>query len=295
VASSIAAYVADIRSLARSTVSRPDTQPRVIDATLISVGRFFVGLALIGLGAEHFVFHQFVTGRAPDWPAGVPGQSVWVYGWGVVVMLVGLALLSRRWGRLAALGLGVLVFFWALLRNIPVAAADSLLAGSWTSAGKSLVFFGGSFAIAATFPPLQRATPGGWRRFANESDAFVRLGQYSLASFLILCGMQHFKFLAFVATLIPPWFPGNAVLWSQFAGVLLLTFGVGLLFSRTAPLAALLTGLMIFSWFWIVHLPRVRTSVSDGIAVFEALAFSGIALVLAGAVAERRRAESILH
>ena len=190
------------------------------------------------------------------------------------------------------LGLGMLVFVWGFLRHIPVVMADSLIGGNWTSAGKALVFFGGSFAIAATFPPLQRATPGGWRRFANGSDAFVRLGRYCLGSFLILCGMQHFKFLAFVATLVPAWFPGNAVLWTQFAGVLLLIFGVGLLFARTAELAALLTGLMIFSWFWIVHLPRVRTSVSDGIAVFEALAFSGIAFVIAGALVQRNRRET---
>jgi len=82
------------------------------------------------------------------------------------------------------------------------------------------------------------------------------------------------------------------VLWSQFAGVLLLTFGVGLLFARTAAIAALLTGLMIFSWFWIVHLPRVRVSVSDGIAVFEALAFSGIALVISGMLVQRNRREA---
>jgi uncharacterized membrane protein len=273
-------------------ISEQVALPTRIAVPLVAVGRFFFGLALVGLGAEHFVFRQFVIGRAPAWPPGVPGELVWVYGWGVVVMLVGLAILTRQWGRPAALGLGVLVFFWALLRHIPVVAADSLIGGNWTSAGKALVFFGGSFAIAATFPPLQRATPGGWRRFANETDAFVRLGQYCLASFLILCGMQHFKFLAFVATLIPAWFPGNAVLWSQFAGVLLLTFGVGLLFARTAPLAALLTGLMIFSWFWIVHLPRIRTSVSDGIAVFEALAFSGIALIIAGALVQRNRREA---
>jgi len=264
----------------------------VIGAALIPVGRTFFGVALLGLGAEHFVFRQFVTGRAPAWPAGVPGELAWVYGWGVVVMLAGLAILARRWGRQAMLGLGMLVFVWGFLRHIPVVMADSLIGGNWTTAGKALVFFGGSFAIAATFPPLQRATPGGWRRFANESDAFVRLGRYCLGAFLILCGMQHFKFLAFVVTLIPPWFPGNPVLWSQFAGVLLLTFGVGLLFARTAAIAALLTGLMIFSWFWIVHLPRVRVSVSDGIAIFEALAFSGIALVISGMLVQRNRREA---
>jgi uncharacterized membrane protein len=264
-------------------------EERVIDARLISVGRWFFGLALLGLGAEHFIFREFVIGRAPAWPDGVPGMLPWVYGSGILVMLVGLAVLFRRWARPAALALGMLVFGWALLRHLPIVIADSPLGGSWTSAGKALVFFGGSFAIAATFPPVQGATTGGWRRFANATDAFVRMGQYSLASFLIVSGLQHFKVLAFVATLIPAWFPGNAVLWSQFAGIALLTFGVALLFSRTAPLAALLTGLMIFSWFWIVHLPRIHTSVSDGIALFEALAFSGIALVVAGALAERRR------
>lgn len=268
---------------------------KVLGARLITIGRLFFGLALLGLGAEHFVFREFVTGRAPAWPDGVPGKLLWVYGSGVVVMLTGASILARRGGRPAALLLGVLVFTWALLRQLPIVAADLLLAGSWTQAGKALTFIGGSFAIAATFPPVQGAATGAWRRFANASDPFVRMGRYCLASFLILAGMQHFKFLAFVATLIPGWFPGNAVLWSQFAGVALFTFGVGLLFSRTAALAALLTGLMIFSWFWIVHLPRVRTSVSDGIAIFEALAFSGIALVIAGALAERSRAGARLH
>jgi uncharacterized membrane protein len=276
-----------------SAISAPlITKVSVIGAPMIAVGRTFFGLAVLGLGAEHFIFREFVIGRAPAWPDGVPGSLAWAYGWGVVVMLLGAAILLRRWGRQAALTLGVLVFAWALLRHVPIVVTDSLLAGSWTSAGKALVFFAGSFAIAATFPPLPRATPGGWRRFANSTDAFVRLGRYCLGIFLILCGMQHFKYLSFVATLIPAWFPGNAVLWSQFAGVLLLTFGVGLLFARTAELSALLTGLMLFSWFWIVHLPRIQTSVSDGIAVCEALAFSGIALVLAGALGDPRRVRS---
>jgi uncharacterized membrane protein len=267
-----------------------DRTARVSGVPLISVGRWFFGLALLGLGAEHFIFREFVIGRAPPWPDGHPVTLSWVYGSGVLVMLVGIAVLLRRGARPATLALGTLVFGWALLRHLPIVIADSPLAGSWTSAGKALVFVGGSFAIAATFPPVQGATTGGWRRFANATDPFVRMGQYCLAAFLILAGLQHFKFLAFVATLLPAWFPGNAVLWSQFAGIALLTFGIGLLFSRTAALAALLTGLMIFSWFWIVHLPRVHTSVSDGIALFEALAFSGIALVVAGALAERRRA-----
>ena len=249
---------------------------------LISIGRSFFALALFGLGAEHFVYQEFVTGRAPAWPDGLPGKLVWVYGSGVLVMLAGLAVLTLRWGRAAALGLGVLVLTWALARHVPVVVADSLLAGSWTRAGKALTIFGGSFAVAATLPALPGLANEGWRRFVNATGPFVKLGQFSLAGFLILTGIQHFKFLEFVATLVPAWIPGDAIWWSRFAGVALIAGGVGLLFSRTAALAALATGLMIFSWFWIVHLPRVGMSVSDGIAVFEALGVSGIALVVAG-------------
>jgi uncharacterized membrane protein len=267
----------------------------IIDARLISVGRLFFGLALIGLGAEHFIFREFVTARPPAWSDDLPGKLLWVYGAGVLVMLTGAAVLLRRAARPAALALGVLIFIVSLLRQLPIAAADSLFAGSWTQVGKALTFIGGAFAIAATFPPVQGATTGRWWRFVNATDAFVDMGRYCLAAFLIVAGVQHFKFLAFVATLIPAWFPGNGIWWSQFAGVALFTFGVGLLFARTAALAALLTGLMIFSWFWIVHLPRVHTSVSDGIAVFEALAFSGVALVLAGALGERRHAGARWH
>jgi len=259
-------------------------------ARLIWLGRCFFALALLGLGAEHFIYREFVIGRAPAWPDGLPGKLPLVYGSGVVVMLTGLAILVRRWGRAAALALGVLVFTWALLRQLPVVIADPVLSGIWTRAGKALTFFGGSFAVAATLPPIRGTTTKAWRRIANSTDGFVTFGRCSLASFLIIAGIQHFKFTKFVVTLIPAWFPGNGVWWSQFAGVMLIAGGVGLLLQRTAILAGLLSGLMIFSWFWIVHLPRVHTSVSDGIALFEALAFSGIALVVSGALAERRRA-----
>jgi uncharacterized membrane protein len=108
------------------------------------------------------------------------------------------------------------------------------------------------------------------------------LGRVCLGIFLIITGIQHFLFTPFVASLIPDWFPGDPVFWTYFAGIALIAGGTGLQNPRTAPLAALLSGLMVFSWVWIVHLPRALGDVTDKIAVFEALAVSGIAFVLAG-------------
>ena len=56
-------------------MSMPDE--KVVGARLIAVGRSFFGVALLGLGAEHFVFREFVTGRAPAWPDGIPGGLAW--------------------------------------------------------------------------------------------------------------------------------------------------------------------------------------------------------------------------
>jgi len=74
-----------------------------------------------------------------------------------------------------------------------------------------------------------------------------------------------------------------------FAGVALIAGGIGLLVPRTARLAGLLSGMMVPSWFWIVHIPRTFVSVSDGIALFEALAFSSIGFVIAGFRSENVR------
>jgi len=259
-------------------------------AALIPLGRSFFALALLGLGLEHFIFQEFVTGRPPAWPAGLPGKLVWVSGSGVIVILTSLAIfVGHRWTRPVALVLGILIFAWAVLRQLPIVAADSVLGGSWTRAGKALTLLGGTLAVAATLPAVSGAPMSSRNRFANRDGLSILLGRVSLGSFLIVAGAQHFKFTAFAASLIPAWFPGNAIWWTRFAGVALIAGGVGLLFQRTATLAGLMCAAMVFSWFWIVHLPRMLVTVSDGIAVFEALAVVGLALVVAGARAKSYR------
>lgn len=247
---------------------------------LMPIGRLFFALALLGLGIEHFVFQEFVTGRAPPWPASLPGKTIWVYGSGAAIAGAGLAILAGKKGRSLVMLAGMLILLWALLRHIPVVAADSFFAGSWTRAGKALMLFGGAFAVAGTLP----AERGG----RNLSGEYIVLGRICLGIFLAISGVQHFMFTEFVVTLIPEWFPGNATWWARFAGVALLSGGIGLLLPRTAAPAALLSGLMVFSWVWIVHVPRAFVSMSDSIAVFEALAVSGIAFVIAGFLLARR-------
>lgn len=122
---------------------------------LTIVGRTFVAVALLALGVEHFIFQEFVTAPAPPWPASTPGGPVWAYLTGVVVIATSVAILIGRHARFAALLVGALVFMWAFLRQIPVAAADSFFAPTWTNAAKSLKMFGGICAVAATLPLVE--------------------------------------------------------------------------------------------------------------------------------------------
>jgi uncharacterized membrane protein len=249
---------------------------------LVPIGRLLFALALLGLGAEHFLFATFVTGRPPEWPGSVAGEWLWAYLSGAVVILAGIAILTGWKARKVAMLAGALIFLWAVLRHIPVVATDAPLTSSWTRAGKALMLFAGALAMAGTFPPQPERSATAFGKFLNLSDEFIVLGRVCVGSFLLITGIQHFMYTEFVASLIPAWFPGDAVFWTRFAGVALIAGGAGQLYPRTAPLAALLSGAMVFSWVWIVHLPRTFASVSDGIAIFEALAVSGLAFVLAG-------------
>ncbi|MGH9334457.1 MAG: DoxX family membrane protein [Vicinamibacteria bacterium] len=259
-------------------------------------------MALIGLGIEHFLFRDFVVGRAPAWPESVPGGVIWAYLTGITLVVIGPTMLFGKKARSAAILAAVLIVLWALLRHIPVVAADSFLSGAWTRAGKALVFAGGALAIAATFPKTEALRNSTLSKVINRGSEFILLGRLCLGLFLVITGIQHFLFTEFVASLIPKWFPGNAVLWTYFAGLALIAGGIGLFIPQTARLAALLSGWMVFSWFWIVHIPRTFVGVSDSIAVFEALAVSGVTFVLAGYLSQgknrggrERSPETIAH
>lgn len=266
------------------------SQPAFRDPSgVLVVGRSLFALGVIGLGITHFMFRRFATGRAPAWPASLSGGTAWAYVSGAVVIAMGIAMLAGRQVRIVATITALLIFAWALLRHLPLVLAAPFLGAPWTPAGKALVFTSGALAMAATFPLVRTDRDTMLLRFVNARDPFIAGARVSLGIFLTISGAQHFLFTPFVASLIPPWFPGDPVFWSRFAGVALLALGAGLLIPRTARLAAFLSGAMIHSWFWIVHIPRTFTSPSDTIAVCEALAFSGLAFAVAATSSEQTR------
>lgn len=233
---------------------------------LARLGRVFFGLSLIAFGIQQFLWGDFVPGRAPAWPASMPGRLVWAYASAIVLIAAGMAIVAEKKARLAGVTVAVMIFAWAALRNVPVAAADHNLGGAWTNLGKGLALTGGALAVAALSP------------------AWTYVARVLLGAFLILCGIQHFLFPQFVKTLVPAWIPG-ALFWTYFAGVALIAGGIGLLLNRTARLAAALSGLMVFLWLLMLHIPRALAAPeaqrrNEWTAVVEAFAICGIAFAL---------------
>src|SRR5690349_1108103 len=154
---------------------------------LATAGRMFYGIAIVAFGLLHIGYADFVTRIAPWWPAWIPGRPLWAYIIGALLIGAGGAiLLNMRTATVATLlAAGLLLSF--LLLGVPLMAGDRLLGGAWTVAFKALALCGGALLIA------------------RKTGA---VGAWFFAAFLTLCGIQHFIFIDFVATLVPSWIPG---------------------------------------------------------------------------------------
>jgi uncharacterized membrane protein len=249
-------------------------------------GRACFAIGIAAFGVIQIAAGDFVTRAVPGWPAWMPARMVWVWVVGLLLVAGGGALLSNVRTRLVAAALGLALAVSFVVLALPLAAADTWLGGLWTNAGKVLALGGGAFVIASD-------ASGRVPRPVDSIVAFARrwsVGPWCFAAFLVLCGVQHFIYVPFVVTLIPAWIPG-ASLWVYFAGVALIAGGIGVTVPRARRLAGVLSGTMIFSWVFLVHIPRALASpagtTNETVAVFEALAMSGIGWLIAASASSR--------
>ncbi len=117
----------------------------------------------------------------------------------------------------------------------------------------------------------------------------ARFAPWALGAFLAYCGILHFPLAKYVAGLIPPWIPAH-LFWTYFAAVALIAGGIGLNVPRTARLAATLSGIMLISWVFLVHIPLAISThtVSEVSRGFQALQDGAVAFMLAGVSRSRK-------
>ncbi len=251
------------------------------------LGRLFFAIAMIGSGLQQLIRQDFVR-LVPPLPAWIKWPFLWADVSGVVLILAGLAIALNRIRRPAALVVGVL-FVGVFILHLPGVAANPGAGFMWTNPCKALALFGGASLLALSSTPPQ--ADGFEVNYKVAGRARV-LSTVCFAGFFVVCGVQHFVYADFVIQMIPGWLPLPRI-WTYFTGVALIAGGVGVMLRPVAVVAATLSGLMVFLWVVLLHIPRVLASWPDAgetAGVFEALALSGTAFMLAGSQVGRRGA-----
>jgi uncharacterized membrane protein len=247
------------------------------------VGRILFAIPMITFGVQHLIYRSFVTRVVPGLPSWIPGHSVLAAIFGAFLIAAGGAILFGIAPRLTALGLGAVILVSFVLLYVPLLLENFYSGGHWTNAGKALALAGGSFLVAGSIPGVLRMHSGKLAAFIRLLEKFIPWGHLCLSAFLILCGILHFIYVQFVETLVPLWIPGHRF-WTYFTGIALIAGGLGIIIPKTRHLAAALTAIMIFLWVVLLHIPRALANLHDAnemTAVFEALAMTGIAILIA--------------
>ena len=245
------------------------------------LGLVFYCVGTAGIGIQQFFYGDLRLVLVPvDWPAWIHQSSFWAFLTGNILFVGCILILLpfRRRFVSALLGTLLLFLFLAIYMNYRLFISPNLARhmGLWVDPLKELALAGGAFVIASASP----------KRNEILSDNIFRLGGRVFFSItMAVFGYGHFLYPDSVSGLVPTWIPG-AYFWTYFAALALIGSGLGIIFKIRIQWVATLTGIMIFIWFIVLHIPRAIADPygqngNELTSVFEALAFSGIAFMIA--------------
>jgi uncharacterized membrane protein len=251
---------------------------------LSSIGRIFYGIAIGVMGFLTIYYDDFPYMLLPPKHFWIPGFTMFAYISGTMLILAGACIVFEKKTRPISLVLGsilLLIFSFYFIPYEFIASPDYMHFGEWENAAKELALASGAFVIAGCFPEINENR---LIRFLNKLAPF---GGIFFSITIISFGIDHFLYADGAADYVPSWVPYR-LFWAYFAGVALLGSGIAIILKIKPGLMAVLLGSMIFIWFMILHIPRVMASpvadMGDEVAsAFLALAYSGIAFVIAGA------------
>jgi uncharacterized membrane protein len=240
-------------------------EPRA-SASLFDAGRLLFPVTILAFGIEHLVYAgSRDTGMYP-WVLGPPG---WNCAWGALLITLSACVAIRKRAAVAASLLGTILCLYALFLYGP------RVVGPWAS----LVSVGSPLAAASEILAMSGAA------WVLAGGRLEKAGRLLFAGTLVVFGLQHFLYTAFLASLIPSWLPFH-LFWEYVVGAAFLAAAAGIAFNRAARPAALLLGCMFALFVLVLHAPRVAAAVTsrdEWTSTLVAVAMCGGAFVLAAA------------
>jgi uncharacterized membrane protein YphA (DoxX/SURF4 family) len=250
----------------------------------IKTGRIFYAIALLVYGAQHFYFGTFRDVFVSRYQNHLPVLSVWAYLFGLYLVVSGILIIAEKRGKACCLLLGSVLLGLCVGTQITYQLFSEpnkiYHLGLWVNPLKEIALAGGAFVVAASFKDdkttskllisLERIAPYGNLFFLFTMTAF---------------GIGHLMYVQYLEKILPAWIPDH-VFWVYFSGVALIASGAAIILGIRIRVVALLLAIMLFSWFWMMHLPPALRHpwVDRGNLIassFDALAFSGTALLIA--------------
>jgi uncharacterized membrane protein len=252
---------------------------------LSTVGRIFYGIAIAGIGFLTVYYHDFPYMLIPANHLWIPGLVMVAIISGSLLILAGTCIIIDKKANSISLLLGtklLLIFLFYFIPYELLVSPNYMHFGDWENAAKELALSGGAFIIAGSVSEKKETA------IARLLAKLIPLGTILFSITIISFGIDHFLFAKEAADYVPSWIPYH-LFWIYFCGAALLGSGLAILFKIKYRLAATLLGAMIFIWFIILHVPRVVVSPVDYIgseltSALIALAYSGIAFVIAGSI-----------
>lgn len=254
---------------------------------IITTGRVFYGIAMASVGIHQLFYADFTPFLFPQWPHQFPGYHVMAVVFSMALITASIFIIIGKNTRTLSLilaGVLLLMLFggWVPFQYIILPYKKTHL-GVWVLPLKELALAGGALAVAGSLPGNEN----------NKKPAIIRLLEKLIplrgiffATTMILFGISHFLYPQTVADMVPSWMPAH-YFWTYFAGIALIAGGTAIAIRVWLKWAGILMGAMILLWFVFLHVPGAieYPLVDQGnliTAAFSALAFSGIAFVLAG-------------
>ncbi|MBI1769584.1 MAG: hypothetical protein HYR67_14545 [Bacteroidetes bacterium] len=251
---------------------------------LSNIGRIFFGISIAVIGLLTIYYGDFPYMLIPSKHKEVPGIVVLAYISGVLLILAGASIVLEKKIRPASLLLGGVLLFIFCFYFIPyqlMVSSNYMHFGDWENAAKELALASGAFVIAGCF---SEKNENALTRFLSK---LIPFGAILFSLTIISFAGDHYLYAKEAADYVPSWIPFH-LFWIYFTGAALFGSGLAIILKIKSGLAATLLGTMIFTWFAILHIPRIIVSPvaylgSEIASAFLALAYSGIAFVIAGA------------
>jgi uncharacterized membrane protein YphA (DoxX/SURF4 family) len=251
---------------------------------LLKIGCIFFGLSVaeIGLQAIYYTKIPYILTLPPHFNG--PALVVSAVVFGIIFVVAGIGILFKKRTREISLLFGIFLLLIFCFYYIPyefLTSSNYMHLEDWENAEKELAFAGGALVIAGCFSAKKE------NRVIAALGKLIPAGPVIFAITIISFGILHFMLVKEAAPLVPAWIPYH-LFWIYFCGAALLGSGIAIILKIKVGIIAALLGLMIFIWFVCLHIPRIIASPaiylgSEITSAFLALAYSGIAFVIAGA------------